>query len=165
MNVPFLRPQKEPEPYQAEETIQLDQEAKRHSTKVERPIERMLEWIKKDWWVIVGTVYCLVIVVQSVQQNVRAQNELKALESQLVSLEADKIGLEAELAFVKTKQVQEIALRRSFLLRRPNEQVFAVPSTRTEVKNAGGAQEARDSQQDAARASLRAWYDFVRFRL
>jgi cell division protein FtsB len=70
--------------------------------------------------VIVGT-------VQAVQQSNTALTERDELRTKLSSLRLEEQRLESLVVYYRTATFQELELRRSLLLAKPNEQVFRLP--------------------------------------
>lgn len=78
-------------------------------------------------WLVVAAGYLAVSAGQAVIRNYHSQEEIKQLETRLAGLKLEKQRLEALIVYYKTDTFKEKELRRSLLLIRPGERVYALP--------------------------------------
>lgn len=93
---------------------------------------RLATWLRRSLnvvWLFVLVSYLIVVAGQSVYRNYQAQQQTKDLQTQLTTLQLEKSRLQALLVYYQTPGYQERLLRQAFLLKKPNERVYALPES------------------------------------
>lgn len=101
-------------------------------------------------------IYVGVQTIERLQEADAAQQETRALEQRLAEAELERDRLEAFLAYVQTLAFQEVELRRSLLLKRPGERVYAL----SEQAGSDAGPETIEVVQPGSEAGIAAWWRF-----
>ncbi|HSI20836.1 MAG TPA: septum formation initiator family protein [Verrucomicrobiae bacterium] len=126
---------------------------------------RLLTWLQGSFsyiWLVALAVYFSVLAGQAIYRNYQAQQDSKALRAELAQAKQERERLEALVVYYKTDAFREKELRRSLLLRMPDEKVYALPESAI-GKKAEEAEVALREQSDP-RTSLptwRQWFDYL----
>jgi cell division protein FtsB len=129
-------------------------------------VRKILTWIQSSFgylWLIALAVYFSVSAGQAMYRNYQAQQEVDKLAQQLESAQLERERLEALVVYYKTDAFREKELRRSLLLKLPEEKVYALPesaaSRRVEAEEAVRRQE-EDVRTD--QPTWQQWIDYLR---
>lgn len=93
---------------------------------------RFLAWLQTTFgyiWLILLAGYFSVLAGQSMYRNFLSQQDGKELRTQLDAAKLERERWEALLVYYQTDEFKEKELRRSLLLKLPNEKVYALPES------------------------------------
>jgi hypothetical protein len=114
-------------------------------------------------WLIVLAVYFSILAGQATYRNYQAQQEVRELDQQLQEAKLERERLEALVVYYKTDAFREKELRRSLLLKLPEERVYALPESaairKVEEEQALRRQE---EEQRSSQPTWRQWIDYLR---
>lgn len=95
-------------------------------------LQRLVIWLRRSLgvlWLVVVAAYFSVSAGQAVYKNYQEQQQISALQNQLVASRVEKERLQALLVYYNTDDYKELALRQDLLLQKPGEQVYALPES------------------------------------
>jgi len=126
---------------------------------------RFFTWLQTTFgyiWLIVLAGYFSVLAGQAMYRNYQSQQDARQLNTQLAEARLEKEKWESLLVYYKTDDFKVKELRRSLLLKLPNEKVYALPESAIGLK----AEEAAVVKQKAQDVRLsqptwRQWLDYV----
>lgn len=106
--------------------------------------------------------YLVVLTGQAVYRNYSAQKETKALKQRLTDSQFEREHLKALIVYYKTDSFKEKELRRALLLKKPNEQMYALPesSVSKRLEEDVLAQDAQTKKQ-SAKPIWKQWGDYL----
>ena len=93
---------------------------------------RFINWLKQSLsvlWLLILAAYLGVVAGQAMYHNYQDQQQTIELKKQLLAAQAEKQHLQGLLVYYQTQSYQDKVLRSAFMLRQPNEQVYALPES------------------------------------
>ena len=122
-------------------------------------------WARKSLnvlWLVLLAGYFAVLAGHSVYRNYQDQQEVASLRQTLVDAQDQEARLKALIVYYQTDSFKEKELRRTMLLKKPNEVVYALPESTVSKK---AEDEALASTQAKAAAEnrpvWRQWADYL----
>jgi cell division protein FtsB len=112
-------------------------------------------------WLLVAIGYLGVITVRSITASYQSRQYIASLEGRLVALQQERARLESLLVYYQSDSFKEKELRRTLLVRRSEEKVYALPES-----SAGKAARAQVVTQQSAgdsRLTLPVWQQWVQY--
>ena len=71
----------------------------------------------------------MVLAGQAVLRNYHSQQETASLKAQLASVQVEKLRLQALLVYYNSDSYKEKELRRTLLMKKPTEKMYALPES------------------------------------
>jgi cell division protein FtsB len=125
-------------------------------------------WVRHSFhflWLIGVAGYLMVLAGNAVYRNYLSQAEMTALRDRLSSLQLEKERLEALIVYYKTDSFKEKELRRTLLLKKPNEKVYALPESsvarRVEDELAASVSAAAEKKKASSGPIWQQWLRYV----
>ena len=91
---------------------------------------RLVAWTRSSFaflWLVVLAGYLTVLVGQAVNRNYQDEQDVQHLRDQLVQVKSEKERLQDLLVYYQSDDFKEKELRRSLLMKRPEETMYALP--------------------------------------
>lgn len=130
---------------------------------------RLQHWLRYSvgyLWLVVLAGYLVAAAVQSMYKTYQAQQQTESLQEIITQDKLEKARLEAVLVYYQTDAFKEKELRRSLLLKRPGETVYALPEASEPYSlvdsMANLPKSAAVKETDTkARPSWELWYEYI----
>ena len=97
-----------------------------------RMFKRLLTWFQTSvgyLWLVVLAVYFSVLAGQAMYRNYESQQVSNGLKQELADAQLERDRLSALVVYYTTDSFREKELRRSLLLKMPDEKVYALPES------------------------------------
>lgn len=95
-------------------------------------VRRIFSWLQGSFgyvWLVVLAAYFSVLAGQAIYRNYQSQQVSDSLEAELIAAKLEKERLEALVVYYRTDAFKEKELRRTLLLKLPEEKVYALPES------------------------------------
>lgn len=134
---------------------------------------RFFIWLRSSFgylWLVLVAGYLAVNVGQSIIKTYHVKQETASLKQQLADMKLEKQRLEALLVYYQSDVYKEKELRRSMLLKKPNEKVYALPEYSDSVSLMDGVAGSSDlvsgsgvKEVDSAQEEKSNWKKWVEY--
>lgn len=116
-------------------------------------------------WLFFIAAYLMVMAGNAVYRNYQSQQETVRLKNELRSFQQEKERLEALLVYYRTDSFKEKELRRTLLLKKPNEVVYALPesSVAKKVEEELAERSDRGATEVSTLPIWRQWVNYIWF--
>ena len=131
-------------------------------------IRRLLIWLRHSFgilWLVGVAIYLMVLAGNAVYRNYASQQEMLALKERLQKAQLEEESLSALLVYYQTDSFKEKELRRTLLLKRPNERVYALPESAISKKIEEELAQDIDKNPKKASSKLPIWQQWVNYVL
>ena len=91
---------------------------------------QLTSWVRSSFsflWLILLAGYLIVLVGQAVSRNYKDEQDVQHLRDQLTQVKSEKERLQDLLVYYQSDNFKEKELRRSLLMKRPEEAMYALP--------------------------------------
>lgn len=93
---------------------------------------RFLLWVRRSasfLWLVLVAAYLIVAATQAIIRNYHSQQDTAALQKQLADGQMEEQRLKALIVYYGTDSFKEKELRRTLLMKKPTEKMYALPES------------------------------------
>jgi hypothetical protein len=129
-------------------------------------LHRLLLWVRRSasfLWLVLVAAYLIVVATQAIIRNYAAHQETAALQKQLADSQLEEQRLKALLVYYGTDSFKEKEMRRTLLVKKPEEKMYALPESGVTQSIDQGLATGQKAQ--ASVSSLPIWQQWLRYLL